>query len=101
VLYLKVGLNIIALRLKKFWEIDFTNVGIVIVENCSYYDTVYGEEDDSYDLHFVDLIDCSLGSLLFLDKRYQHGSNIVPTMTCPTPLIFFLWCGKPMKLKKK
>ena len=104
VIYLSVRNNIIALRLRSMFEINFDDVGVVIVEDATYYDTLYADdtsdlEFSTFDVHLFDFPKINEGNIIFLNKQYQHGSDINSTLMCPNPFIFFQWRGSAMKLK--
>jgi len=86
------------------YEIDFDDVGLIIIENCVYYDTFYSDDtydlnSKSWDLHFFDFPNDNEGNLYALHKDYQHCSQLRSSLLCPKPLLYFLWEGQPMKLK--
>ena len=105
-MYLSVRNNIIALRLKTMFDINFDDVGVVIVEDATYFDTLYADdtsdlEFSSFDVHFFDFPRINEGSIILLNKQYQHGPDINSTLMCPVPIIFFQWRGSAMKLKQQ
>ena len=106
VIYISVRNNIIALRLKSMFNINFDEVGVVIVEDATYYDTLYADdtsdlEFSTFDVHFFDFPKINEGNIILLNKQYQHGCDINSTLMCPNPFIFFQWQGSAMKLKQQ
>ena len=98
--------NIIAIRLRKMYNVNYDDVGVVIVEDATYDDTLYADdtvelERSTYDVHFFDFPKMNEGNLLFVHKNYQHGVNITSTLMCPNPIVFYYWGGQAMQLKIK